>query len=109
MNDVTFKIARKGEGKTRWLLELANKYKDERKVYLFTETEAKYREFCEKYFATYDHICPVERLVSIEQTEDSVVLVDNLFEQHSAISDFRFLQRTCYKLFITLEGEQADA
>ena len=109
MNDITFKIAKRGEGKTKWLLDIANKYSTNNKVYLYTEDETEYLKFCEKYFATYGRICPVMRLTSFVSMQDAVVLVDNLFNQDSSISDFTFIQRNCHKLFITLEGEQADA
>ena len=109
MTDIKFKIAPKGEGKTKWLLDIAYKYAGIRKVYLYTESEHEYRRFCEKYFATYNQICLVERLTAFKLTENDVVLVDNLFNHDSAISDFTFIHNNCCKLFISLEGELADA
>lgn len=109
MNEVTFKIARKGEGKTKWLINIANMYDNERQVYLYTSDDNSYRKFCEKYFSTYNRVCPVERLNTFKLTENDVVLVDDLFTHSLDISEIRFIQRNCYKLFITLEGEQADA
>ena len=109
MNEITFKVAPKGEGKTKWLLELAYKYAGLRKIYLYTNDDNEYRKFCEKYFSTYNQICPVERLTAFKVTDNDVVLVDNLFTKDSSISDFTFIQRNCYKLFITLEGECINA
>lgn len=109
MNNVTFKIAKKGEGKTRWLLELAYKYAGQRKIYLYTTDTTEYHKFCEKYFSLYNQICPVELLTEPDETEQDVVLVDNLFKCDSNTSNFTHIQKHCYKLFITLEGEQADA
>lgn len=107
MKDITFKIAKKGEGKTKWLLEIAHKYDGLRKIYLYTGDATEYRKFCEKYFSTYSEICPVERLTAFKLTDKDVVLVDNLFNHDSAIGDFTFIQRNCYKMFITLEGINA--
>lgn len=109
MNDITFKVAKKGEGKTRWLLDIVNKYAGNNKIYLYTDDEVVYRRFCEKYFSTYSKVCPVMLLTSFDDIQDSIVLVDNLFTQDSSISDFTFIQRNCYKLFITLEGESSNA
>lgn len=105
MNNITFKIAKKGEGKTKWLLDIANKYSSSNKVYLYTDDEREYREFCEKYFKMYSNICPVRKLTNVDSLEGSIVLVDNMLNQDSATSDFTFIQRNCYKLFVTLEGE----
>lgn len=109
MNEITFKIAKKGEGKTKWLLDIANKYADKHRIYLYTVNDNEYHKFCEKYFSVYNSICPVERLTAFKLTENDVVLVDNLFNQDSSISDFTFIQRNSYKVFITLEGESDNA
>lgn len=109
MNEITFKVAKKGEGKTKWLLDIANKYSNSNQVYLYTNDDTVYSRFCEKYFTIYNKVCPVMRLTSFDNIQNSVVLVDNLFSQNSSISDFTFIQRSCYKLFITLEGELANA
>jgi hypothetical protein len=109
MNDITFKIAKKGEGKTKWLLDIANQYSISNKIYLYTDEDNEYIKFCEKYFNMYNSICPVQRLTSFDSMQDAIVLVDNIFNQDSSVRDFIFIQRNCYKLFITLEGELANA
>lgn len=104
MTDIVFKVAPKGEGKTKWLLELAKRYSTERKVYLCTQDEVQYVRFCEKYFNLYNEICRVERLTSLNICSEDIVLMDNLLEQSLAINDITFIQRNCYRLFITIEG-----
>ena len=105
MNDITFKIAKQGEGKTKWLLKIANQYAGtNRKVYLFTDDDQAYIKFCEKYFNTFSQVCPVERLTAFKLTENDVVLVDNLFKQCASIGDLNFIHKNCYKMFVTIEG-----
>ena len=105
MNDITFKIARKGEEKTRWLLDVAKYYvNNRRRVFLFTDDEQEYARFCEKYFKMFSEVCEVQRLTSFQLTSDDVVLVDDLFSHCTSIGDFNFMKRNCYKMFVTLEG-----
>ena len=106
MNDITFKIAKKGEGKTKWLLEVAHKAHKEsnNSVYLFTEDDASYTKFCEKYFKTYAEVCPVQELPPFVDPVDSIILVDNLLECNCQTNNFKFMQRNCKKMYVTLEG-----
>ena len=104
MTDITFKVAPRGEGKTKWLLEIANKFANEHNIYLYTQEETEYSKFCEKYFHTFNQICPVRILTKVSLTDNDIVLVDNLFNQDSFAGDINFLQRSCYRLFVTLEG-----
>ena len=111
MNNVTFKVALPGEGKTKWLLNIAKHYADKGvKTYLFTQDDNEYVRFCDKYFKTFTQVCPVSKLTAFKITAQDVVLVDNLFDKcDSAISDFTFIQKNCYKMFITVDGSvQSD-
>ena len=105
MNIVTFKVAPKGEGKTRWLLTIASKYKDsDRPIYLYTDDTEEYRRFCDKYFVLFNEICPVRALSAFKLTPDAIVLVDNLFKLSAQIGDINYICRNCYKMFVTIEG-----
>ena len=106
MNDITFKIARKGEGKTKWLIEVAHRcYKEfNDTVYLFTEDDNSYVRFCEKYFKTYFEVCPVQKLPPFVDPTNSIILVDNLLECNCQTNNFKFMQRNCKKMYVTLEG-----
>ena len=105
MNDITFKVTPKGEGKTKWLLEISKRYADEKRpIFLFTDEDKDYIKFCEKYFNMFKEICPVVRLTAFKLTPDAVVLVDDLFSHSNSIGDFSFMHRNCYKMFITVEG-----
>ena len=106
MNEITFKVAPHGEGKTKWLLNIAKHYADKNTtVYLFTEDDWEYVKFCEKYFNLYKTICPVKRVTSYSVTDKDVVLVDNLFKHTDhAIGDYAYVNRNCYKMFVTIEG-----
>ena len=105
MNEITFKVAPRGEGKTKWLLEIAKRYADEgRTVYLFTDDDQDYSKFCEKYFNIFKTVCPIQRLTAFKLSPSDVVLVDNLFRHCTSIGDLTFIQRNCYRMFITIEG-----
>ena len=105
MNDIVFKVAPKGEGKTKWLLNVANEYITAgRTVYLYTNDDQEYARFCEKYFNVFHHVCSVIRLTSLNVTSDDVILIDDLFSYTMPISNIQKMQRDCYKLFITVEG-----
>lgn len=108
MNNITFKITPRGEGKTKWLLDVAHDYEGSgRKVYLYTDDESKYAKFCEKYFKTFGRICFVERLTSFKLTSEDVVLVDDLLSHDTAISDFIYIHNNSYAMYVTLEGQIA--
>ena len=50
MNPMIVKVAPKGEGKTKWLINIAKKYQDnDVPVYLVTASERDYVNFCRKY------------------------------------------------------------
>ena len=105
MNEITFKIARKGEGKTKWLLDVAKLcVNNNRRVFLFTDDEREYAKFCEKYFKTFSEVCPVLRLTSFTCTPQDVVLVDDLLSHCASIGDITFMRRNCYKMFVTIDG-----
>lgn len=104
-NNITFKVALPGEGKTKWLLNVAKRYLDEgRNVLLFTEDDTEYQKFCEKYFNEFKEICHVQRMTAFRVERPDVVLVDNLLKNSNSVADFKFMQRNCYKMFVTLEG-----
>lgn len=109
MNDITFKVTPKGEGKTKWLISVAKRCYDEgTDVYLYTEDDRDYVKFCDKYFNTYATICPVKLLKAFCEIKNAVILVDDLMKCTSQIGEFKFMQRNCKKMFITLEGTTED-
>ena len=110
MNDITFKVLPKGEGKTKWLLDIAKKYVDKGyRVSLFTDSYREYVKFCEKYFSLYNRVCPIDRHDSMHVTQNDVIIVDDLFKKEDrALEDLRELQTLVYKIFITLEGQSKD-
>lgn len=105
MNPITVKVAPKGEGKTKWLLEVAKKYQDEsRPVYLFTTDEYTYVRFCNKYFATYSEACKVKIYEVTDSLENSIVLIDDVMHQGIDSNIIINMQKSCYKMFVTFEG-----
>lgn len=105
MNELVIKVARKGEGKTKWLLDVANKHIQEGKhVYLFTEKQREYERFCEKYFATYATVCKVDRFETESEVSDAIVLIDDLFSHETSLNVLEHIHNYCYKMFITIEG-----
>lgn len=105
MNQITFKVASKGEGKTKWLLNIAKQYSDEnRKVYLLTDKGHEFSRFCEKYCNLFSEVCHVERLIDTCVTNEDVVLIDDIFTQNIPTSCIDDISRNCYKMFITVDG-----
>ena len=108
MQEIVFKVAPTGEGKTKWLLKVAKTYADKNiPVYLYTDETHVYVRFCEKYFKLYSEVCPVKKLNDSNMfnlSNDSVVLIDDLLTEPWSSTDLKFLQRTCYKLYITMTG-----
>ena len=110
MNTVIFKVAAKGEGKTKWLLDIANKFSEKgRPVLLYTDDAHEFEKFCNKYFSLYGEVCPVKRMDASNMSVSAVVLVDNLFNHDSSVADFTYIQRNCYKMFVTVEGVTDDS
>lgn len=109
MNDVIINVARKGEGKTIWLLSVAHHYSTKNiPVYLLVETEKEFNRFCDKYSALYGKICKVKKMDSIEDGTNSIVLIDDLFERELDMSYIRQLKSICNKMFIAIEGSTED-
>ena len=109
MKNITFKIAPKGEGKTRWLLNIAKQYASERSVLLVVKDNNEYSKFCDKYLALFNEVCPVKLYNTEEVDETSVVLIDNYFEHILPSNTIEYIRRKCYKMFITLEGKTEDS
>lgn len=103
MNEITFKIASRGEGKTKWLLNIAHSLKNE-SIKLYTETSSEYAIFCEKYFRLYNEVCLVKRLDKDEINADDVILIDNMLETNINFNDLKYINRSCKKIYATLEG-----
>ena len=109
MTDITFKVARKGEGKTKWLLEVAHAHVEAgRPVYYYTDYDTTYGLFCEKYFRTYSSICPVKRLGSQLLTGKEVILIDDLLAVNCSLRDLLQIQHYAYKIYATVEGVTED-
>lgn len=108
MKDITFKVAPAGTGKTKWLLEAAHKYSRHHKIYLVTNSSQEYSKFCDKYFALFQEVCPVNRYDFGIADPNAVILIDNIFSQNNAVSNVEFMQRNCYKMFITVEGNTSE-
>lgn len=109
MNEITFKIAKKGEGKTRWLLDIAHSYaKTDRPVYYCAKLQTEYGNFCEKYFRTFQEICNVKELSLPHLEGDAVVLIDDMITMNITSSDIQYIQKNCYKLYIAITGITDD-
>lgn len=105
MSNITIKVAGPGEGKTKWLLEQAHTYSVTNDVLFVATDENEYYRFCEKYFATYNQICPVQRFHVDVLKPTSVVLVDELLQKHGV--DVLAIQHNCSKVLVTIEGDLA--
>ena len=103
MNDITFKIANRGEGKTRWLLEKAHELKGE-SLKFYSDTTQEYSLFCEKYLNFYNEVCRVEHLDIEKLTSEDIVLIDDLFSISDTKININYIKNVAKKLYITLEG-----
>ena len=103
MSKITFKIANRGEGKTRWLLEKAHELRGE-SLKFYSATTQEYVLFCEKYLNFYNEICRVEHLDIEKLTSDDIVLIDDLFSISDATININYIKNVAKKLYITLEG-----
>ena len=109
MSDVVVNVARRGEGKTRWLLDVVHHYqnKDET-IYIVTNTDDEYKYFCDKYLVTYSRLCRVEKFKSVEDVKNAIVLIDDLFDLDINMKQLKDIRANCKKLFITVEGTTTD-
>lgn len=105
MNEITFKIAKKGEGKTRWLLDVAHSYaKTDKPVYYCANLQTEYGNFCEKYFRTFQEICNVKELSLPHLDGDAVVLIDDMMTTNITPKDILYIQQNSYKLYVAITG-----
>lgn len=109
MNNIIYKVALPGEGKTRWLLEQAKRECDnDEHVVLITNgnfIDREYRSFSEDYVDLYKEVClvqPVNKMHDIE--EGSVVLIDDLFHLDIHMIGLRALQHKAKRVYITVDG-----
>lgn len=108
MNNIVCKVAPKGEGKTKWLLNIAKECSDKNEtVYLATSSVYQYTRFCEKYFALFNTVCPVIYYED-DTDKDSVVLIDNLVESGVNMNNIALIKNTCKTIYITVEGVLAN-
>ena len=108
MREIIFKVAPTGEGKTKWLLDIAKHCSDTGvDVYLYINEPEEYVRFCRKYFNLYSSVCPVKALqhIPLDVLSTSVILVDDLMSHSANIGDIKFLQRSCGQLFVTITGK----
>lgn len=109
MNNIIYKVALPGEGKTRWLLEQAKRECDnDEHVVLITNgnfIDREYRSFSEDYVDLYKEVCPVQPVNKMHDIEEgSVVLIDDLFHLDIHMIGLRALQHKAKRVYITVDG-----
>lgn len=114
MTEFIYKVASRGEGKTKWLLNQAKKELDNGELVVLLTNEAnrglEYKIFAEKYFGTFHEVCKVDTVNHIHQIpHDGVVLIDNLFMLDMHMNAITYLNGQCKKVYITLDGKLAPA
>jgi hypothetical protein len=106
-NKLVYKIAKRGEGKTKWLLEKADEATSQGKeVYLATTNPAEYQRFVEKFFSLYHRICTVHQLTTHSDITNlnSVVLMDEMLNSCFDVMEIKQMAWKCEKMYITLSG-----
>ena len=105
MSKMICKVALRGEGKTKWLLDVAHRYSDSAfPVYFFTTKEGHYRKFCEKYFRAFQSICTVEEFNIENFVGNEIVLVDDLMSLDVDMKRLSEIRDNCYIMYATIEG-----
>lgn len=114
MTEFIYKVASRGEGKTKWLLNQAKKELDAGETVIFFNNEKnqglEYKCFVEKYFVTFHEICKVESACHVHHIpHDSVILIDNLLMLDMHMNVINYLNGQCKKVYITLDGKLAPS
>ena len=114
MTEFIYKVASRGEGKTKWLLNQAKKELDAGETVIFFNNEKNqglfYKCFVEKYFVTFHEICKVESACHVRQIpHDSVILIDNLLMLDMHMNVINYLNGHCKKVYITIDGKLAPS
>ena len=112
MTEFTYKVASRGEGKTKLILNQAKKELDAGETVIYFNNEKnqglEYKCFVEKYFVTFHEICKVESACHVHHIpHDSVILIDNLLMLDMHMNVINYLNGQCKKVYITLDGKLA--
>lgn len=110
MNNITYFVAPRGEGKTRWLRERAiDEFHKGNKVYIYANSSFRYRIFIEEFYESTGEICHVLCINKISEVPTgSVLLIDNLVDSRISTEDLEALAARCSYLYITLEGNSGN-
>lgn len=110
MNKITYFVAPRGEGKTQWLRERAvEETRNGNKVYMYTNSPLRYRNFIEEFYDATGEICHV--LCAEDPSvvpEGSVVLIDNMISSGINTCELTDLSNKVSHIYITLEGISAN-
>lgn len=106
MPEIIYKVAERGEGKTRWLVEQAHKELTRgENVVLLTNGAFGYKDFVENYYATFNEICKVDPVEdNTDIPHDCVVLIDNLFLLRKTLDEVNNISYKVKRMYITVEG-----
>lgn len=114
MTEFIYKVASRGEGKTKWLLNQAKKELDAGETVVLFNNEKnrglEYKWFVEKYFVTFHEVCKVESACHVHNIpHDAVILIDNLLMLDMHMNVINYLNGQCKKVYITLDGKLAPS
>lgn len=114
MTEFIYKVASRGEGKTKWLLNQAKKELDAGETVVLFNNEKnrglEYKRFVEKYFVTFHEVCRVESACHVPDIpHDAVILIDNLLMLDMHMNVINYLNGQCKKVYITLDGKLAPS
>lgn len=107
MNNITYFVAPKGEGKTKWLRErVIEETEKGNTVHFYTQFYNLYLRFAESFFNDTGKLCEVRWAdKSSDIRKGDIVIIDNL--TISVDTHVTVLQAICEKaghVYITLEG-----
>ena len=106
---LVYKIASRGEGKTRWLLEKAEEEsRNGNQVYLATKNPLEYSIFVEKFLSLYQRVCTTHQLPSAPMMtgDNCVLLIDELLTS-DVLSEIDSIVAKSNKVYATLNGKAA--
>ena len=109
MNELVVNVDCNDDTNVEWLIDIAHDYAAvEYPIYFHTSLRKRYNNFCSAYVDKFKEECPVMLYTEGTLKPNSVVLVNDLFSELITTTYVEFLQRNCYKVFITIKGQTVD-
>lgn len=106
MDNIIYKVAQRGEGKTKWLVEQAKNELDSGELVLYLSPYSRnYTLFLNYYTSVFKEVCKIEHIKDINNVpEGSVVLVDELIDLHEHMLSIKSMLHRVKYAYVTIDG-----